>query len=49
MGITEAEWDAFMADVRDSLVHLQVPERERGEVLTLMETLKQEIVESPAR
>jgi hemoglobin len=48
MGITDAQWDAFMADIRETLVHLQVPERECGEVLTLMGTLKQEIVESAA-
>ena len=48
MGITDAEWDAFVADIRESLVHLQVPERECGEVLTLMGTLKQDIVESAA-
>jgi len=48
MGITETEWDAFLADVRATLEHLQVPERECGELLALMGPLKTEIVESPA-
>jgi hemoglobin len=48
MGITDAQWDAFVADISSTLDHLQVPERECSEVLTLMGTLKQEIVESSA-
>ena len=48
MGITDAQWDAFVADIGATLDHLQVPEHECSEVLTLMGTLKQEIVESPA-
>jgi hemoglobin len=48
MGITEAQWDAFVADVRATLEHLQVPERECGELLALMGTLKDEIIDSPA-
>jgi hemoglobin len=48
MGITPAQWDAFVVDVRATLVHLQVPERECGELLALMGTLEAEIVDSPA-
>ena len=48
MGITEAQWQAFVGDIRATLEHLQVPARETGEFLAMMETLKQEIVENTA-
>ena len=48
MGITEGQWQAFVADIGATLEHLHVPERETGEFLGLMETLKQEIVENRA-
>jgi hypothetical protein len=37
-----------VADVRATLERRQVPERECGELLALMGTLKAEIVECPA-
>jgi hemoglobin len=46
MGITERQWQAFVADIGATLEHLHVPERETGEFMALMETLKQEIVEN---
>ena len=48
MGITDSQWQAFVADIGATLEHLHVPERETGEFLGLMETLKQEIVENRA-
>ena len=48
MGITEGQWQAFVADIGATLEHLRVPQRETGEFLGLMETLKQEIVENRA-
>jgi hemoglobin len=48
MGITEGQWQAFVADIGATLEHLHVPARETGEFAALMETLKQEIVESRA-
>jgi hemoglobin len=48
MGITERQWEAFVADIGATLEHLHVPERETGEFAALMETLKQEIVENRA-
>jgi hemoglobin len=47
MGISDADWQAFVAATRATLQQLHVPERESGEVLTLVETTKQEIVEHP--
>jgi hemoglobin len=47
MGISDADWQAFVAATRAMLQQLHVPERESGEVLALVETTKQEIVEHP--
>jgi len=45
MGITAADWDAFMAHLVATLDTFAVPERERGEVLAFIESTKDDIVE----
>ena len=48
MGITDAQWQAFVGDIRATLEHLHVPEQESGEFLALLETTRDEIVENTA-
>jgi len=45
LGITEAEWDAAAKHLVASLDKFKVPEREKGEVLAFVTTLKKDIVE----
>ena len=45
LGITEAEWDAAAKHLAASLDKFKVPEREKGEVLAFVTTLKKDIVE----
>jgi len=45
LGITEAEWDAAAKHLVASLEKFKVPEKEKGEVLAFVVTLKKDIVE----
>ncbi len=44
MGITNADWDAFMGHLVATLDNFSVPERETGEVLAFIESTKGDIV-----
>jgi hemoglobin len=46
--ISEAEWGAFMDDFDQTLTKFDVPERERGELVAIVESTKNDIVTSPA-
>jgi hemoglobin len=48
MGITEAHWNAAAAHLIATLDKFEVPEKEKGEVLALVATLKDQIVDAPA-
>jgi hemoglobin len=48
MGITEADWNKAAGHLVETLDHLKVPEKEKGEVLALVSTLKSQIVQQPA-
>ena len=48
MGITEAQWDASVADLVASLDHFKVPETEKTELLGAVSSFKKDIVEKPA-
>jgi hemoglobin len=45
LGITNAEWDAAAKHLSDSLDKFKVPEKEKGEILAFVTTLKKDIVE----
>ena len=45
LGITDAEWDAGAKHLAASLDKFKVPEKEKGEILTFVTTLKKDIVE----
>lgn len=45
LGITNAEWDATAKHLVAALDKFKVPEREKGEVLAFVTTLKKDIVE----
>ena len=45
LGITEADWDAAAKHLAASLDKFKVPEKEKGEVLAFVTTLKKDIVE----
>ena len=45
--ITEEEWQAFMDDVQQTLEKFAVPQRERQEVITIVESTKEAIVVAP--
>jgi hemoglobin len=45
MQINESDWDVFMQHSTNMLDHLQVPSREKGEVLGFLASLKDEVVE----
>ena len=44
LNITEVEWQAMMADFRESLYHFNVPMREQKELIALLESTKGDIV-----
>jgi hemoglobin len=46
--ITGQEWDAFMDDLDQTLTQFDVPERERGELVAIVESTKDDIVTSTA-
>jgi len=45
LGITETDWDAAAKHLAASLDKFKVPEKEKGEVLAFVTTLKKDIVE----
>ncbi|VVB95854.1 Uncharacterised protein [uncultured archaeon] len=45
LGITEKEWEANMKYIADALDKSKVPEKEKEEVLTIVEGLKRDIIE----
>jgi len=45
LGITDADWDAAAKHLAASLDKFKVPEKEKGEVLAFVTTLKKDIVE----
>ncbi len=47
LGITNAEWDAAAKHLVASLDKFKVPEKEKGEVLAFVTSLKKDIVEKP--
>ena len=46
--ISNSEWDAFMDDFDQTLTKFDVPERERGELVAIIESTKSDIVTSAA-
>lgn len=48
MGITEAHWNAAASHLVATLDKFKVPEKEKGEVLALVSSLKAQIVDAPA-
>jgi len=46
MGITDADWDAFIGHLVATLNGFAVPEQERGEVLAFIDSTKEDIVEN---
>jgi hemoglobin len=46
--ISSEEWDAFMDDLHQTLAKFDVPEHERGEVVTIVESTKGDIVTAAA-
>ena len=46
--ISTPEWDAFMDDFTETLEKFDVPERERGELVSIIESTKSDIVTSAA-
>ena len=46
--ISNPEWDAFMDDFDQTLAKFDVPERERGELVAIIESTKNDIVTAPA-
>ena len=47
LGITNAEWDAAAKHLTASLDKFKVPEKEKGEILAFVVSLKKDIVEKP--
>jgi hemoglobin len=47
LGITNAEWDAAAKHLAASLDKFKVPEKEKGELLAFVTSLKKDIVEKP--
>jgi len=45
MGISEQDWTCFISHLKDTLNHFQVPDSEKGDVLTFIESTKVDIVE----
>ena len=44
LDITEAEWQAFMQDLRDCFAKFTVPAQEQGELIAIVESTKKDIV-----
>jgi hemoglobin len=47
MGITEAEWNAAVKDLLDTLEKFKVPQKEKDELVTIVASTKKDIVEKP--
>ena len=47
MGIAQAHWDTAVKHLTATLDELNVPAKEKGEVLTAVSGLKKDIVEKP--
>jgi hemoglobin len=47
MGITESDWQLTASHLVETLDKFKVPEREKGEVMALVATLKPDIVSAP--
>ena len=47
LGITNVEWDAAAKHLTASLDKFKVPEKEKGEILAFVVSLKKDIVEKP--
>jgi hemoglobin len=47
MGISGSDWEVFMRHAAATLEHLEVPAREKAEVLGFFTSVKGEIVEKP--
>jgi len=45
MGISDADWDAFMGHLNATLDQFQVPAAEKGDVIAFIESTKADIVE----
>ena len=45
MGITNSDWLAFIAHLQDTLVHFNVPETEKSDVITFIESTKSDIID----
>ncbi|MBI3802052.1 MAG: group 1 truncated hemoglobin [Deltaproteobacteria bacterium] len=45
MGINESDWGIFLHHVQATFTKFAVPERERGEALAFLQSLKKDIVE----
>ena len=46
LGITEGEWQVFLADLKTSLDTFKVPAAEQGELFAIVESTKKDIVQS---
>ena len=44
LSISEADWNAAVKDITDSLDKFKVPDKEKTDVLNLLTTLKKDIV-----
>lgn len=47
MEITEAVWNAFTGHIGETLAAFKVPERERNELVVIVQSLKKDIVNKP--
>ena len=45
MGLSQSDWSVFLGHLQATLAHFNVPDRERGDVLGFVESLKKDIVE----
>lgn len=44
LDITEPEWQAFMQDLRDCFAKFNIPPKEQGELIAIVESTKKDIV-----
>jgi hemoglobin len=47
LGVTGADWNAFRKHLTATFDHLKIGEREKGELLSIVERYKSDIVEKP--
>jgi hemoglobin len=48
LNITPAEWDAMVADFKATLNKFKVPQREQQELITIVGSTRNDIVQSPS-